>query len=284
MKIKVSSSYSGAIPVAEFSNVRPGFSAEYEFDPISGQTYEDVLSSIDKAQKDLQAICYANFKTVADAARIEKIKNDMKGFRFYPTEHGEYPSVTTIITPEYVSYVTEDELRIATSEGNICHARAAHFISTGEWLPVERLKEIEGIAQDLLVCKGRFLDVWNFPAMLKKFEMKEIKNGCILINHQHRYAGTNDGVCFYPLGGEKGAELVPTIFDFKRSMDRDKNFTQMAAYASCPHLSDVKQMMVIKTNTDTDQGFSKPVVSSAIPQYFEVFLSKRKDFQKNYGI
>lgn len=270
MKIKVSASYSGKLPVAAFSNVNPGFYAEIESDTPEGVS---VLDYIRDAQKDLHSVCLRNFQMVADQAKVDKIKSDMKDFRFYKTEWGELPSVTTILDPEFKAWVGEDELRIATSEGNIQHARAAHFIETGKWVEP---KELEGVGQDLMICKGRLLDTWNFPAFLEKYPLKDLKNGKQLVNKDNRYAGTNDGECVYL--------DAHTIFDFKRTPDKEKNFTQMAAYAKCAGMEHIKQMAIIPTNTDTAQGFSKPILSTHIDKFFEIFQSKREKFLKDYGI
>ena len=276
-KVRVSAGFSGKIPTGSFQNSAPSFHAEIEFE--TDEVGPGLLEEINATQKQLHAMSYQNFKIVADAAKIEKIKNDLKGFRFYKGLHGEYPSVTTIIDPDFTPWCSEDDLRIATSEGNINHARAAHFIATGEWVDV---KKLDGIAPDLLICKGKFLDAWDFPAFLKKYPLQQMKNGHVLVNDEFRYAGTNDGECFYPLAGEKDAELVPTIFDFKRTPDKDKNFTQMAAYARC--MDGIRQMMIIPANAETQQGFSKPILSGSVEKYFEVFLSKRKTFEETYGI
>lgn len=281
MKIKVSASYSGKLPVAAYSNVNPGFFAEVEFESEFSAGSVETNSAINLLQKDLHAICLKNFQIVAEAAKVEKIKADMKGFRFYPTESGSYPSVTTINDPDFKAWVGEDELRIATSEGNILHARAAHFITTGEWVDP---KKLDGVGPDLLICKGRILDYWDFPKMLEKYPIREMKNGRTVYNHAERYAGTFDMEGLYPMGGDKDAELVPTLFDFKRTADRDKNFCQIAAYAKCEGMEHIKQMGIIQINTDTAQGFSKPILSPSIDKYFEVFQFKRKAFLETYGI
>lgn len=278
MKIKVSASYSGKLPVAAFSNVNPGFYAEEEFEIAEPEKASEL---IDMAQKVLHGICLRNFQMVAEQAKVDKIKSDMKDFRFYKTEWGEFPSVTTILDPEFKAWVGEDELRIATSEGTIQHARAAHFIETGKWVDP---KELEGIVQDLMICEGRFLDTWNFPAFLEKYPMKDMRNGKQLVNKEYRYAGTNDGECLYPLGGAKDGELVPTIFDFKRTPSKEKNFCQMSAYSKCAGMEHIKQMMIIPTNSDTAQGFSKPILSTHIDEFFEIFQAKREKFLKDYGI
>lgn len=271
-KIKVSAGFAGKIPTGSFQNSSPSFSAEVEFTVKKGDL-PGLVVEIDKAQKTLHDVCYRNFTAVAEAAKLEKIKNDMRGFRFYKTERGEYPSVTTILDPDFKAWCTDEELRIAVAEGNINHARAAHFIETGKWVEP---KDLAGVAPDLLACKGRDLDIWDFPAFLKKYPLAQLKNGRRLVNDAHRYAGTNDAECLF--------EDVQTIIDFKRTPDREKNFTQMAAYAKCPGMEHIKQMMIIPCNPDNQQGFSKPIVSPAIDKYFEVFLDKRRRFEAAYGV
>lgn len=279
MKIKVSASYSGKLPTGDYANANPFFMAEVEYETEA--VGEQAEKEIDTNQQRLHAICYRNFKIVAERSHIEKLKNDMKGFRFYQTENGDYPSVTTILTPEFKAWIGDEELKIATSEGNIAHARAAHYISTGEWVDP---KKLEGVANDLMVCRGRVLEMWNFPALIEKYPIKEMKNGRVLYNHTEKYAGTNDAECLYPLMGAKDGDYVPTIIDFKRTADRDKNFSQMAAYSKCQGMEHIKQMMIIETNIDNQQGFSKPITSSSIDRYFEVFQHKRAEFRKTYGV
>lgn len=279
MKVKVSAGFSGKIPTGSYQNSAPSFLAEVEYD--TDLLGESLILDIDATQKRLHAIAYQNFKAVADSAAVEKIKSDLKGFRFYKTDRGEYPSVTTIIDPDYKPFIGEAELAVAVAEGNIAHAMAAHYIATGQWVDP---KTLEGVGPDLLLLKGRFLEVWDFPAMTRKYPMDKMANGRTLWNHAHRYAGTNDGECLYPLGGEKDAEIVPTIFDFKRTADKNKNFTQMAAYAKCEGMEHIRQMMIIETNTKTQQGYSKPILSVAVDRYFEVFQDKRKTFTEVYGV
>ncbi len=279
MKIKVSSGFSGKIPTGSYQNSNPSFYAEVEYETdLKG---EALAKEIDTIQKDLHGISYQNFKITADAAKIEKIKNDLKGFRFYKTPNGEYISVTTFLNPDFKPWCSDEELALAIAEGNIAHARAAHFISTGLWVEP---KMLEGVAPDLLLLKGRYLDTWNFPEFLKKYPITNAKNGVVVVNDELKYAGTPDGDGMFPLAGEKGGELVPTIFDFKRTPDKEKNFTQMAAYAKCRGMEHIEQMMIIPTNPDNAQGFSKPIISMSIDKYFELVVEKRRQFTETYGV
>jgi hypothetical protein len=277
VKIKVSASFSGKISTGDFQNSAPFFSAEVEYEtPAEGVALE---KEIDLNQKRLHDICYGNFKVVADQAKVEKIRNDKKGFRFYKTDIGDLPSVTTVIDPEYRSWVADEDLKIAIAEGNIHHARVAHYIESGKWVDP---KQLSGVSPDILALKGRVLGEWNFPAMTVKYPIIALRNGFPVYNHKHKYAGTFDAECMYPLGGT--GDPVPTLIDFKRTADKDKNFTQISAYSNCEGMEHIKQMMIVETNSENNQGFKKPLISTSIEKYFEVFLEKRRMFEEIYGI
>lgn len=272
----------GKVADGKFGFEAVGYSASVE-KYIPEVSDSKLVNLVDLYQKLLGAITMQNYKNDVDAARAERLKALMKNLRFYKTEFGPYPSVSSVNDPEYKAHCTPEELETAIAEGNISHARAAHYGETGVWLPVENLKEIPTIAQDLVRCKNRFLDGWDFPAMQKEYGLKDFKNGSVVVNHKHRYAGTDDGECLAPLELRKGAPLVPTLIDFKRSFDKEKNLTQIAAYASCPERKHIKQMMVIKTNCMTAKGFCKPIISTEINHYLQMFLVKRAFFLETYG-
>lgn len=271
-RIKVGASFSGTIPTGSFENSRPGFSAEVEYETtLEG---DDLYRQIDEDEKRLHDIAFRNFEIVADQARVDKIKSDFKGFRFYDTPYGRLPSVTTVLDPNYRSWVNEERLKVITSEGNLQHARVHHFIRTGKWVD---FTELEGVANDLLVCRGVFLDYFDFPAFVEKYGLTDLKNCGRVVNPEARYAGTPDF--------EALAEGFPTLFDLKRTMDKVKNFTQISAYAKCPEMAHIRRMGIIQTwNPKTEQKFGKPVFSDQIDRFYELFDVKRKAFEKEYGV
>ena len=62
--IKVTASFSGVLPTGSYENMRPGFSAEEEFE-FDGET--QTADQIIKArQQDLQSICYQNYEAEAE--------------------------------------------------------------------------------------------------------------------------------------------------------------------------------------------------------------------------
>lgn len=272
-KIKVGSSFSGVIATGSFQNSRPSFNAEVEFEV---DTKEEVSLAVEVMQEELYRICRDKFDNVAEQEKIVKIKNDRKDFRFYLKDGVEYPSVTSILNYDSDFLVPDDELKQYASQGNIIHAQVSEYIKTGTWkLP----KEIEGTTADLFILKtgslGLSLDGWDFLAFLKKYPMEKLQNGETVINEKERYGGLPDG--FGISGG------VYSIFDIKRTPEKTKNFMQMAAYAKASG-KDVKQMIIIPLNDKTEQGFSKPIISTDIEKYFELFQYKRKEFKKVYGV
>lgn len=273
-KVKVSSGFQGVIPTGSFQNSRPSFNAEVEFE-VEG-TSEELKLAVEVMQEDLYQICRDKFDSVAEQERILKVKNDRKDFRFYTKDGQEYPSVTSILNYDTDFLIPEDELKQYASQGNIIHAQVAEYIRVGEWkLP----KEIEGTTADLFILKSGSLqlslDGWDFLAFLKKYPMENLTNGESVFNDKERYAGLPDGY-----GTHVG---VYSIFDIKRTPEKTKNFMQMAAYAKASG-KDVKQMIIIPLNDKTEQGFSKPIISTDIEKYYELFLYKRKEFRKVYGV
>jgi hypothetical protein len=272
-KIKVSSGFQGVIPTGSFQNSRPSFNAEVEFEV---DTKEEVTLAVEVMQEELYRICRDKFDNVAEQEKIVKIKNDRKDFRFYLKDGQEYPSVTSILNYDSDFLIADDELKQYASQGNIIHAQVAEYITTGQW---KNPKDIEGTTADLFILKTGSLqlslDGWDFLAFLNKYPMEKLKNGEQVFNDKERYAGLPDGYGLY-LG-------IPSIFDIKRTQEKTKNFMQMSAYAKASK-EEVKQMIIIPLNDKTEQGFSKPIISSDIDKYFELFLYKRKEFKKVYGV
>lgn len=274
-KLIISASFQGVLPTGSYSNMRPMFSASEEFE-FEGENVvvDDVIST---RQQELQAICYQNFEMEANKAKILKIQEDRKDFRFYQLTNGEdVPSVTSILNYDSEFLIDSEELKQYASQGNIIHAQVADFIKTGIW---HKPQEIEGTTADLFILKkgnlSLSLDGWDFQAFLKKYPVEKLKNGEVVINEKERYGGLPDG--FGVVDGKH------TIFDIKRTPEKTKNFMQMSAYAKASK-EKVDQMMIIPLNDKTDQGFSKPIVSTDIDKYYELFLYKRREFKKVYSI
>lgn len=275
-KIKVEASFSGVLTTGSYSNMRPGFLASMEYEQ-DFESEDGLKLAIETSQQELQAICYENFQSEANKAKILKIQNDRKDFRFYKLPSGEeVPSVTSILNYDSEFLMADDELKQYASQGTLIHCQVHEYIKTGIW---RKLGEIENTTADLFIIKkgnlGLSLDGWDFPSFLKKYKLENLENGEEVINEKERYGGLPDGYGTY--------EGLQTIFDIKRTPEKVKNFMQMAAYAKASGRK-IEQMMIIPLNDKTEQGFSKPILSTDIDKYYELFLYKRREFRKVYSI
>lgn len=286
-KIKIESSFSGVLPVASYSNVRPGFMASMEFEQEFGSE-EEVSLAIETAQQELQGICYRNFEMEAEKAKILKIKEDLKGFRFYPVpdKELEYPSVTSVANYDKEFHVTDDDLKIYASQGNIYDSEIRSFVETGVWKESSEILECTAdrhILKTRSLASGKTLSLESckFREFLEKFPISDLKS-CTkpVFNHKHKYAGTPDLTGIY--------NGLKTLVSIKRTKSETDNLIQESAYANCEGMEDIKQMMVVEMKVEIDGGnkcgFSKPIVSTEIPKYFELFLRKRQEVIKIYGV
>jgi len=280
MKIKISAGFSGVIATGSYQNARPSYTAELEFETKQVPTVEGgekVLDTVDGWQKALQEVCYRNFKQDEQKQTIERIQRERRDFRMY----GNFPSVTSILNWDADFWVTAVELQQYASQGSLIHAQVAEYIKTGEWKPVEK---IDGTWSDLVIIKKGELQLpisgWSFPDFLKKYPVDKMECGKSIVSNEHKFGSTPDiKVCFY-----KGKK---TLADVKRTAQKLKDFKQIAAYIIAEEEngeSPYEQMMIIVLNDKTQQGFSKPIISTEISQYKQMFLKDRENFRKRYGI
>jgi hypothetical protein len=274
--IEVGASFGGKIPSGSYENMAPNFFAKEVFEAEG--TEIEIQDLIKRRQDELHIICLQNFEGVALKARIQKIQNDRKDFRFYPVDGEEYISVTSVLNYDANFYVEPEELKQYAAQGTIIDIQVKHFVNTGVW--VKDVKELEGIGAELFIVTsgslGLTLDGWDFPAFLKKYELKDMTVGVPVFNREHRYAGTPDIICTY--------NGLKTVVDIKRNVTSEnkvKYLAQCSAYGKCV---DAQQSLLCILNDKTEQGFSKPIISTEVDKYFDVFLNKRREFKKVYSI
>jgi len=172
-KITISSSYSGVLPTAEYANARPGFSAQEEFE-VEYQDKKELDFIIEERQRELMALCLLNYTQEADRARIQKIKNDLKNFRFYPVDGQEFPSVTSIQNYAKVWDISDDDLRQYAAQGCIIDAEVRNFVKTGKFKPSSELFECTA---DRFILKTGSLQLSLEPCKIEDYLAKfPIKN------------------------------------------------------------------------------------------------------------
>lgn len=281
--IKISAKFEGVLPTGSYANMRPGYTAEEQFE-IECDSNHEVNTIMFERQKELQDICYKNFEGDAEKARIIKLQNDIKNFRIYdnPITGKKYPSVTSVISYDKNFFINDEELRQYAAQGTIIDAEVKNYIKTGKWVSG---RELEGCAAEWFILtqgsKQLATDGWDFIGFLAKYPISDLKViERAYFNEEYQYAGMPDLTGIY-LG-------MPTLVSLKRTDQGVDALIQEAAYAKCEGLEHIKQMMVVELKAEQDGGnkcgFSKPTVNTSIDKYFELFAYKRKQFKKIYGI
>ena len=284
-KLKISASFSGVLPTGKFSNMRPGFTAEMEYEADFGNMAE-VLLAVETAQQELQGICYQNFEAEALKAKIIKIKSDLQNFRFHEVGEEKFPSVSTVAGYDKEFFVEDEDLKIYAAQGNIIDTEIRNFVKTGEWQDSKDLLECTAdrfILKTKALSTGKVLALsgWNFRGFLEKYPIENLQSmEEIVYSKKHRIAGTPD-----LLGKYNG---LKTLVSIKRTKSEIDNFIQEAGYSLCEGLEDVEQFMVIEMKAEEDggnkQGYSKPTITTDVAKYRELFLRKRSEVLKIYGV
>src|SRR3990167_3417286 len=288
-KVIVSAGYQGVLPVGPYSNLRPSFGASCEYE-MDFETDEILKLNIETMQQELQTICFQSFEREAEKARILKVQQDVKNFRFYPVDvNGEtvnFPSVTSIAGYDKEFFnLTDDDLKIYCAQGTIYDAEIRNFVKTGTWKESKDLLECTAdrhILKTRATSTGKTLSLESckFREFLEKFPVTDLKS-CEepAFNRKYKYAGTPDLIGTY--------NGLKTIVSIKRTKSETDNLVQESAYAKCDGMN-IEQMMVVEMKVEADggnkSGFSKPIVSTEIDRYFELFLRKRSEVQKIYGV
>lgn len=284
MKIKIGSSFTGVVPRGAFENEKPGFFAELEFDYQGVEEQSLIKKCIDENQKFLHEICLGNFKAREQQAIVDRITKERENVRVFVCEKcgKTHASVSSVAGWDSDFHVSPEELSQYASHGNLYDLQAKHFITTSQWLPVEK---IDGSYADLVIVKKGSLKLevndWDFPEFLKKFKIENMEVGKRLVSCKHGIGGTSDiRKCIYE--GKK------TLADFKRTADKAKNFCQMAGYIILEEEngeSDYEQMMIIPCNgSKNERGFQKPIVTDEISQFKQMFISQRENFRKRFQV
>lgn len=284
-KIKVEASFSGVLPTGSYANMRPGFSASMEYE-ADFKDQNEVNMAVELAQQELQGICYTNFESEAVKAKVAKVKEDLKSFRFHDINGEQFPSVSTVASYDKIFYVSDQDLPLYCAQGNIIDAEIRNFVRTGVWTDSKDLLECTA---DRFVLKTRItefgkhlsMEPCKFREFLAKFPIIDLVSmEKVISSKKHRIAGTPDLVGMY--------NGLKTLVSIKRTKSEIDNMIQEAGYSLCDGMEDIQQFMVVEMKVEEDggnkQGFSKPSVTTEIARYQELFLRKREEVKKIYGV
>lgn len=292
--IEITSSFTGKISTAQFENASPFFSLKdtIELDVDEVETAE-IDRFINTRQRELQAMCVAEFNRYADILYQEKVAKAYKNIRFYDIGDGlKVPSVTSIINMDANFFTSPNDLAQMAARGTIIHKQVELFLKDGKW---REPKEIPEIAFEVMtVAKGTLglsLEDVDFPAFYAKYPFRVLEQEKVLTNKEHKYAGRMDILCVIESSNKgawdkvEGIQFdVPTILDVKTgaSLDKAKGYTQQSAYAMC--LPEVKQIGLIHLTKENQCGYAKPSITQKIDAYANIFLKQRQLFAERYGI
>jgi len=276
--IRIYAGISGVIPNGSYQNLKPSLLIE---ETITDCVMTD--AAVEARQKELYKKCYVQFTEIETQAVIDRIKRERQGLRFVksPKTNRMLPSVTSVIGWDADFFVSAVELVQYASQGTIVHIRVQHYINTGKWIDAKLLNDTW--ADIVILTKGSLrlpVDVGDFPKFLEKHPIKEKVNAVRLFNDTDKYTGEPD---FYGIPDFKGALPIYTVFDVKRTPDKIKDGMQLAAYCK---IIGAKQGIIVPISGKNQQGYSKPVVynEKQLEGYYKMFLRKRNDFNKRYGI
>jgi hypothetical protein len=282
--IKIKAGFSGVISTGSYENERPYFEVEEE------TAKEMTETEIADRQRVLSDICYTAFKQNEKRSIVERVKKEREDIRFYDFNGNKFPSVTSILNWDADFFMPPHELAQYAARGSIIHKQCEEYIKTGEWK--DPMKIPECYPDLVLLKKGNLklsIENYNFVDFLKKYPLLFSDTETTVFNEEEQYAGTFDikGV-FQPV--EKPVKDIlygkVTLFDIKTvaSLDKNKTFKQLTAYAKCKGNEDVEQLCIIHLKADNDCGFAKPVFETDINKYWALFRKDRENFKKRFGI
>ncbi len=289
--IEISASFTGKINTGQFENESPFFSIKEIVEDIDSEDYEVTDEHIKIRQKELKEICYNQFKQHAEIAYQEKVAKAYKNIRFYDGKDGlKYPSTTSVINLDSNFFVSPEDLYQYSCRGTVYHKLIEIYLKTGNVVNPKDVPEIAFETMTVLTGSlGLSLEDINYVGFFKKYPVKIIEQEKVIINDEHRFGGRLD--ILFQIDSKnpgdwskvEGIEFDKDIIgDFKTGqLDKLKGFMQQASY--CKTLG-VTQAVLIPFGTDTVQGFSKPVFTNKIDNYFGMFLTMRKKFYERFSV
>ena len=289
--IEISASFTGKINTGQFENESPFFSIKEIVEDIDSEDYEVTDEHIKIRQKELKEICYNQFKQHAEIAYQEKVAKAYKNIRFYDGKDGlKYPSTTSVINLDSNFFVSPEDLYQYSCRGTVYHKLIEIYLKTGNVVNPKDVPEIAFETMTVLTGSlGLSLEDINYVGFFKKYPVKIIEQEKVIINDEHRFGGRLD--ILFQIDSKnpgdwskvEGIEFDKDIIgDFKTGqLDKLKGFMQQASY--CKTLG-VTQAVLIPFGTDNVQGFSKPVFTNKIDNYFGMFLTMRKKFYERFSV
>jgi len=188
----------------------------------------------------------------------------LEGFRIKEIEGVQYPSVTTIITPEMPEI---PNLELYGLRGNMWDRVFTRMVEEGKYEEDFTKEELD----QLVIIGGMKGHSLEWVVKNEDFDFRTAQVN--IVNKKDIYCGRYDADGFY-----KGDVAT---FDCKsgtlnKSMI-DKSFMQLAAYAKARE-EQSRYLVIIPTQKQ------EPIVSEEVDKYYAKFMKLRAEFKDKYGI
>lgn len=257
-------SNSAKVNMGDYEQLSPFYSTKLVIEADGVEV--DVKAEYEKMREDVDLLLKANVDNIKNAKKAKEIGN----FRFYTKDGKQYVSVTSVLSPEPLSPEDEERLKPYGARGTALHRILSQVINTGNLLQPTK-EEIDACAS-----VGGFAgyDLWFLND--KKFDFA--KSEIAVYNDAELYAGRYDADGYF--------DSKTALYDLKTgSLDKkglDKAFMQLAAYNKC--LPEPAECLVILPVSPKAKQEPIVITNGDIEKYFGLFMAKRQEFKKRYGV
>lgn len=270
---KVSYTRGTTIKVGDMDFDKFSLFAEQEF---SKGTVSELTRTL---QKEVDVEFYRIEETLKQKAKVNLLKDKV---RFYEEDGIFYPSVTSVLAfaKGFKSFFPKGY----AEAGTILHAYCERWAKDKKLtvFDFETIsKEFPKLAFELSVVKEENIDIesLNPNQVLEKLKLEVISIEDEIINKKEKYAGRRDLKCKYD-GKITSLDWKGTSAALSGEQLSDY-WQQLAAYSE----DDVEQLVIIPFDRKL-KGARKPYIlpKEKIALYRELFLQKRKKFEKAFNI
>jgi hypothetical protein len=270
--MEISMGVNGTISTAPYENWKPGFGMKVN---TEGLTKEQIREAYLQGKAELKG----QFNLEKNNCRAEAVSEKFKNIGFTIVNNIAYVWITSVCNYDKIFMIPEFELNQYSSRGKIIHELIYEFIKTKKWIEnITVFCEEKGLIEDLaIIQKG------NLKLSIEDCSYKKVMENCIdkieepefeveVINDEHLYKGRADFFCKW--------EKIPTVVDIKVGSARD--MMQLGAEAVCK-FGTQKMVIIPAGESDTKQGYSKPIENENVTEEFKRFIKKRDKFFKKFG-
>ena len=284
--IEISLGVNGTISTASYENWKPSFFMKVN---TEGYTREQIKQAYLQGKNEVKE----QFKLEKNNCKAEVIEEKWENIGFSEKDNLKYVWISSVLGYDVVWRIPDFELVQYGSRGTIGHEMAHDYVrkyiefilKTPEkqkeepiiWMNPEEIKSLE--RHVAILHNGSLKMHWDdlsVKAFMKEYVKKITKPEIEVTvwNKEHLYMGRADMFCDW--------DRIPSVIDYKCGANAG-DFRQLAAEAVCR--KGIEQMVICPVGpTDNKIGYMKPKISTDISGEFKLFVKKRHQFRKQFGI